>query len=100
MEATSDARKPQALGSGRSALGAFGPGPLEPGAGGPEPDETRAAIADFVVFGVAALAVFYVLRTPSLRRATWRLLKYTLFTAAPAYLWHETTRAWEQTSHS
>jgi hypothetical protein len=52
------------------------------------------------VFGVAALAAFYVLRTPSLRRATWRLLKYTLFTAAPAYLWHETTRAWEQTSHS
>lgn len=56
--------------------------------------DTRDAIADLALLGVAAAAVYVVARTPPLRRATWQLLKYGLFTAAPTYLWQETVRAW------
>ena len=59
-------------------------------------DDTRGAIVDLALLGVAAAAVYVVVRTPSLRRAAVRLLKYGLFTAAPAYLWQETTRAWAE----
>jgi hypothetical protein len=60
-------------------------------------DDTRDVLVDLVLLGVAAVAVSVVVRNPSLRRATWRLLKYGLFTAAPTYLWQETTRAWAET---
>ena len=59
-------------------------------------DDTRGAIVDLALLSVAAVAVYVVVTTPSLRRATWRLLKYGLFTAAPTYLWQETTRAWAE----
>jgi hypothetical protein len=61
--------------------------------------ETRAAIADVVLVSIAAFGVYYVVRTPPLRRATWRLLKYGLFTAAPTVIWQEATRAWAESAH-
>ena len=48
--------------------------------------------------GVAAIALYVVVTTPSLRRASGRLLKYGLFTAAPTYLWQEVTRAWAESA--
>ena len=60
--------------------------------------DTRDAIADLVLLGVAGVAVYLVATTPSLRRTTWRLLKYGLFTAAPTYLWQETARAWAESA--
>jgi hypothetical protein len=57
-------------------------------------DDTRGAIVDLALLGVAAVVVYTVVRTPLLRRATWRLLKYGLLTAAPSYLLQEVTRAW------
>lgn len=59
-------------------------------------DDTRGAIIDLALLGVAAVAVYVVVKTPALRSTTWRLLKYGLFTAAPTYLWQETTRAWAE----
>jgi hypothetical protein len=61
-------------------------------------DDTRGALADLALIGVAAVATYYVARTPSLRRAAWQLLKYGLFTAAPTFLWQETTRAWAESA--
>lgn len=61
-------------------------------------DDTRGAIADLAVVGVAAIAIYFVARNRSLRRATWRAVKYGLFTAAPALLWQETRRAWEMSA--
>jgi len=55
-------------------------------------DQAR-ALGDLALVVLGAVAAFYVIRTPSLRRATWRLLKYG-FTTTPVYLWQETTRAW------
>ena len=66
-------------------------------------DDTRDAIVDLALLGVAAVAVYVVVTTPPLRRSSWRLLKYGVFTALPTYLWQETTRAWaesaDQTRH-
>lgn len=56
-------------------------------------DDQARARGDLALVALGAVAAFYIVRTPSLRRATWRLLKYGL-TTTPAYLWHETTRAW------
>ena len=55
-------------------------------------DDTRAALLDLAMVSIAAVAAVYVLKTPSLRR----VLTYALFTAAPQYLWRETTRAWAE----
>jgi hypothetical protein len=59
-------------------------------------DDTRDAIADLVLLGVAAGAVYLVARHPPLRRVAWRLVKYGIVTAAPTYLWQETARAWAE----
>jgi hypothetical protein len=61
-------------------------------------EEHARAVADLAVIGVGAVAAIWILKTPALRRATWRLLKYALFTAAPSYLWRETTRAWAESA--
>ncbi|MGH9345851.1 MAG: hypothetical protein ACRD26_01160 [Vicinamibacterales bacterium] len=61
-------------------------------------DDTRGAIQDLAVVGVAAIAIYFVARNPSLRRTAWRAVKYGLFTAAPAFLWQETRRAWAMTA--
>lgn len=57
-------------------------------------DDHARALADVAVVGLGAVAAYYVVRTPPLRRAAWRLLTYGLCTAAPAYLWREITDAW------
>ena len=59
-------------------------------------DDHAQALIDLAVVGFGVVAVVYVLRTPSLRRATWRVLKTSLFHTAPAFLWRETTRAWAE----
>ena len=59
-------------------------------------DDTRGAMIDVALLGVAAVAVYFVVKRPALRRTTWRLLKHGLFTAAPTYLWQEITRAWAE----
>jgi hypothetical protein len=61
-------------------------------------DDQREALVDLVLVCLGAVAAFYVIKTPPLRRAAWRLLKYGLFTAAPAYVWEETTRAWSESA--
>jgi hypothetical protein len=61
-------------------------------------DDTRGAIIDLAVLGVAAAALYFVVKRPPLRRTAWRLLKYALFTAAPTYLWQEVTRAWAESA--
>lgn len=55
---------------------------------------------DLVLVCLGAVAAYYVLTTPSLRRSAWRVLKFGLFTAAPTYVWQETTRAWAETAHN
>jgi hypothetical protein len=62
-------------------------------------DDTRGAIADLAILGVAGVAVYIVATRPPLRRMAWRLVKYALFTAAPTYLWQETTRAWSESAN-
>jgi hypothetical protein len=62
--------------------------------------ERSAALADLALVALGAVAVIYVLRTPPLRRIVWRGLKYGLFTAAPALLWQETTRAWAESARA
>jgi hypothetical protein len=62
-------------------------------------DDQREALLDLALVGLGAVVALYIMRTPSLRRTTWRLLKYGLFTAAPAVVWQETTRAWAETAH-
>jgi len=62
-------------------------------------DDHAQALVDLAVVAFGAVAAVYILRTPSLRRATWRALKHGLFTAAPALLWRETTRAWTDSRH-
>ena len=59
-------------------------------------DDTRGAIADLAVIGVAAIAAYLVARNPPLRRAVWRALSYGVLSAAPQLLWQETTRAWNE----
>ena len=59
-------------------------------------DDTRGAIADLAVIGVAAIAAYFVARNPPLRRAVWRALRYGVLNAAPNLLWRETTRAWNE----
>lgn len=58
------------------------------------------ALVDLAVVAIGAVAAVYVLKTPPLRRGVWRALRYGLFTAAPALLWQETTRAWAESGHS
>lgn len=53
------------------------------------------AIVDLIVVGLGAVAVVYVMRTPPLRRAVWRAVKYLALTAGPRIVWQETTKAWE-----
>jgi hypothetical protein len=57
-------------------------------------DDHAQAIVDLIVVGLGAVAAVYLFRTPPLRRAVWRALKYGALSAAPRLLWQETTRAW------
>ncbi len=63
-------------------------------------DDQREALVDLVLVCLGAVAAYYVVKTPSLRRGAWRMLKFGLFTAAPTYVWQETTRAWAETAHN
>ena len=63
-------------------------------------DDSHSAITDLALLGVAAVAVYFVVKTPALRRPAGRLLKYGLFTAAPTYLWQEVARAWAESATS
>jgi hypothetical protein len=63
-------------------------------------DDTRAAIADLAVLGVAVVAVYYVAKTPPLRRVAWQMIKYGLLTAGPAYLRQEVSRAWADSARA
>jgi hypothetical protein len=61
-------------------------------------DDTRAAITDLAVLGVAAVAVYYVAKTPPLRRLAWQFIKYGVLTAGPALLRQEVSRAWAESA--
>jgi hypothetical protein len=61
-------------------------------------DDHAQALMDLAMVAIGAVAVVYVVRTPSLRRVAWNLLKQSVFTAAPAMLWSETTRAWTESA--
>jgi hypothetical protein len=63
--------------------------------------EDRAqALVDLALLGAGAVAAIWILKTPPLRRATWRTIKSLVFTAAPAWLWQQTARAWAESAHS
>jgi hypothetical protein len=48
-----------------------------------------------VILGLAAVgAAYYILRTPSLRRAAFRLAGIALTGSIPAWFGHEFRRAW------
>jgi len=57
-------------------------------------DDHVQALIDLSVVTLGAVAVIYILRTPPLRRAATRALKYGLVTAGPRLLWREITTAW------
>jgi hypothetical protein len=63
-------------------------------------DDHAQALVDLAVVAIGAVAAVYVLKTPSLRRGVWHALRYGLFSAAPALLWQETTRAWGESAHN
>jgi hypothetical protein len=63
-------------------------------------DDHAQALIDLIVVGLGAVAAVYVFRTPPLRRAVWRVMKYGVFTAAPRVLWQETTHAWSESAHN
>jgi hypothetical protein len=52
--------------------------------------------ADLVLCVAAAGAVWYVLRTPRLRRIAWTLARTALTGTVPAWLGHELRRAWAE----
>lgn len=60
-------------------------------------NDNRAALVDLAILGVASVAVYYVVKTPSLRRAAWRLLKFGLLTVGPEAMRREFARAWADT---
>jgi hypothetical protein len=61
-------------------------------------NDTRAAITDLAVLGVATFAAYYIARTPPLRRMAWRLIKFGLFTAGPTIVRNEVTKAWAESA--
>ena len=63
-------------------------------------EDQAQALKDLAMVALGAVAAVYVLRTPSLRRAAWRALKYGVFTAAPRLVWQETTKAWAASAPS
>lgn len=59
-------------------------------------EDTARRIATLVL-GAAALGVaYYVLRTPPLRRAVWRLAVSAATTTLPAWFARELERAWTE----
>jgi hypothetical protein len=54
-----------------------------------------------IAFGAAvAGGVYYVLRTPSVRRAAWRMAVTGLTRTIPAWLSHEILLAWHESGRS
>ncbi len=61
--------------------------------------EARArALSNVAMTALGALAVYYVMTHPPLRRTVWRLMKYGLVTGMPGYLWEEVRGAWRSTA--
>jgi hypothetical protein len=58
-------------------------------------EERARAIADLVMGLAAAGALYYVLKTPALRRVAWRLSVVALTATIPAWFKSEVSRAWE-----
>ena len=54
-------------------------------------------VANLVLGVAAAVAGYFVLKNPSLRRAAWRVLKIGFTTTIPRYLLREATEAWRET---
>jgi hypothetical protein len=62
--------------------------------------QSSAEKAATVVIGVvAAGAVYYVFRTPQLRRAAWRLVLAALTGTIPAWVSQEIKDSWEASGH-
>jgi hypothetical protein len=60
--------------------------------------QANAHAAANVLLGVAgAVAGYFVLRNPTLRRAAWRAVRIGLTTTIPGYLLREATGAWRET---
>ena len=55
---------------------------------------TARTVANFTMAAAAGLAVYVVLRTPSLRRAAWRAVRTGVTVTLPGYLAHEAQQAW------
>jgi hypothetical protein len=54
-------------------------------------------VANLLLGAAGAVAGYYVLKNPALRRAALRVLKIGLTTTVPGYLIKETTSAWRET---
>ncbi len=54
-------------------------------------------VANVLIGAAGAVAGYFILRNPKLRRAAWRLLKIGLTTTIPGYLLKQATGAWRET---
>ncbi len=58
---------------------------------------TSRTVANLLLGAAGAVAAYYVLKHPTLRRVTLRVLKIGLTTTIPGYLVKEATSAWRET---
>jgi hypothetical protein len=54
--------------------------------------------ANLILIGAGAIVGYHVVTTPPLRRLAWQIIKTTVATRLPAYLWSEVTAAWEESA--
>jgi hypothetical protein len=63
-------------------------------------DATAEKLTDLAFGAAVAGGLFYVLRTPSVRRAAWRMAVTGLTRTIPAWLGHEILQAWHESGRS
>ena len=56
-------------------------------------------VANVVLAAAALGAVYFIARTPALRRLAWRLAVTTLTATIPAWIGREVQHAWRETGH-
>lgn len=63
-------------------------------------EDTARTVANIVIGAAAIGAAVVVLRVPALRRLAFGLARTAIVTGIPAWLTHETRRAWTESSNS
>ena len=57
-------------------------------------EDAARKVANVLLGAAAVAAAYYVLRTPALRRAAWRVAVTTMTGTVPVWLGNEVRRAW------